>query len=111
MRAADYDDWVTDTQPETGRPTHGLNGDIRFGTNVTRRRHELSSMGIRVDRVSLWRRLEVTGQLEFDASVAEGAPGRGQRQRLAKKSSKRCARREIFTYWSKAAGIVREFLC
>jgi aspartate--ammonia ligase len=28
MRAADYDDWVADTQPETGRPTHGLNGDI-----------------------------------------------------------------------------------
>jgi aspartate--ammonia ligase len=28
MRAADYDDWITDTSKETGKPTHGLNGDI-----------------------------------------------------------------------------------
>jgi len=65
MRAADYDDWVTDTQPETGRPTHGLNGDILVWNHVTHRRHELSSMGIRVDRASLRRQLELTGQLEF----------------------------------------------
>ena len=65
MRAADYDDWVTDTQPETGRPTHGLNGDILVWNSLTRRRHELSSMGVRVDRASLRRQLEVTGQLGF----------------------------------------------
>jgi aspartate--ammonia ligase len=65
MRAADYDDWVTDTQPETGRPTHGLNGDILVWNHVTRRRHELSSMGIRVDPASLRRQLELTGQLDF----------------------------------------------
>jgi len=65
MRAADYDDWVADTQPETGRPTHGLNGDILVWNHVTHRRHELSSMGIRVDRASLRRQLELTGQLDF----------------------------------------------
>jgi aspartate--ammonia ligase len=65
MRAADYDDWVTDTQHETGRPTHGLNGDILVWNYVTRRRHELSSMGIRVDRATLQRQLEITGQLDF----------------------------------------------
>ena len=28
MRAADYDDWITDTSSQTNRDTHGLNGDI-----------------------------------------------------------------------------------
>jgi aspartate--ammonia ligase len=65
MRAADYDDWVTDTRPETGRPTHGLNGDILVWNHVTRRRHELSSMGIRVDGESLRRQLQLTAQLDF----------------------------------------------
>jgi len=46
-RAADYDDWVTDTRHETGKNTHGLNGDILVWNHVTRRRHELTSMGIR----------------------------------------------------------------
>lgn len=31
MRVADYDDGVADTQPATGRPTDGLNGDILYG--------------------------------------------------------------------------------
>src|SRR5262245_42653451 len=48
MRAADYDDWVTDTHDYTGQNTHGLNGDILVWNHVNRRRHELKSMGIRV---------------------------------------------------------------
>ena len=28
LRAADYDDWVTETMSADGRPMHGLNGDI-----------------------------------------------------------------------------------
>jgi aspartate--ammonia ligase len=65
MRAADYDDWVTDTSAETGFATHGLNGDILVWNPVTRRRHELSSMGIRVTKDTLRRQLEMSGQLDF----------------------------------------------
>jgi aspartate--ammonia ligase len=65
MRAADYDDWVTPTVSAQGRPTHGLNGDILVWNPVTRRRHELSSMGVRVDASSLRRQLELTGQLDW----------------------------------------------
>ena len=65
MRASDYDDWVTETRSDDGRPMHGLNGDILVWNPVTERRHELSSMGIRVDAKSLRRQLELSGQLEF----------------------------------------------
>jgi aspartate--ammonia ligase len=65
LRAADYDDWVTETVSADGRPMHGLNGDILVWNAVTRRRHELSSMGIRVDDISLRRQLEITGQLDW----------------------------------------------
>jgi aspartate--ammonia ligase len=65
LRAADYDDWVTETRSEDGRPMHGLNGDILVWNPVTRRRHELSSMGIRVDAASLHKQLEITKQLDF----------------------------------------------
>ncbi|PYX38798.1 MAG: aspartate--ammonia ligase, partial [Acidobacteria bacterium] len=65
MRAADYDDWVTDTSKETGNPTHGLNGDILVWNPVTQRRHELTSMGIRVTKDSLQRQLELSRQLDF----------------------------------------------
>jgi len=65
MRAADYDDWCTETQSIDGRPCHGLNGDILVWNPVTRRRHELSSMGIRVDATALKQQLELTGQLDF----------------------------------------------
>jgi aspartate--ammonia ligase len=65
MRAADYDDWVTETTSKDGRPMHGLNGDILVWNPVTRRRHELSSMGIRVDAASLKKQLEITNQLHF----------------------------------------------
>jgi aspartate--ammonia ligase len=65
MRAADYDDWVTNTHAETGRATHGLNGDILVWNPVTERRHELSSMGIRVNAESLKKQLEMSGQQDF----------------------------------------------
>jgi len=64
MRAADYDDWITDTSPVTGKDTHGLNGDILVWNPVTRRRHELSSMGIRVTAETLRAQLEQAGQLD-----------------------------------------------
>lgn len=65
MRAADYDDWVTETRSEDGRQMHGLNGDILVWNPVTKRRHELTSMGIRVNAASLKKQLEITGQLDF----------------------------------------------
>ncbi|HXE75302.1 MAG TPA: aspartate--ammonia ligase [Candidatus Xenobia bacterium] len=65
MRAADYDDWVTETVSEDGRPIHGLNGDILVWNPVTRRRHELSSMGIRVTAETLRKQLEMAGQLHY----------------------------------------------
>jgi aspartate--ammonia ligase len=65
LRAADYDDWVAETESVDGRPMHGLNGDILVWNPVTHRRHELSSMGVRVTKKSLVRQLELTGQLDF----------------------------------------------
>ena len=65
MRAADYDDWVTETIAPDGRLRHGLNGDILVWNPVTKRRHELSSMGIRVTRETLVRQLELTDQMDF----------------------------------------------
>jgi aspartate--ammonia ligase len=65
MRAADYDDWVTPTTSDDGRPAHGLNGDILVWNPVTKRRHELSSMGIRVTKETLRQQLEISGQLDF----------------------------------------------
>jgi aspartate--ammonia ligase len=65
LRAADYDDWVTETKSKDGRPMHGLNGDILVWNPVTRRRHELSSMGVRVNAESLRKQLEMSGQMDF----------------------------------------------
>ena len=65
MRAADYDDWVTETTSEDGRAMHGINGDILVWNPVTNRRHELTSMGIRVNAETLRKQLEITGQLDF----------------------------------------------
>ena len=65
MRAADYDDWITDTSAATGKPTHGLNGDILVWNHITKRRHELTSMGIRVTAQTLKLQLEHSGQLDF----------------------------------------------
>ena len=65
MRAADYDDWVTDTSGETGKDTHGLNGDILVWNPVTKRRHELTSMGVRVTKDTLVKQLELSGQMHY----------------------------------------------
>ena len=65
MRAADYDDWVTETRSDKGHVCHGLNGDILVWNPVTKRRHELSSMGVRVNPQSLKKQLELTNQLDF----------------------------------------------
>jgi aspartate--ammonia ligase len=64
MRAADYDDWITDTSRETGKDTHGLNGDILVWNYVTRRRHELTSMGIRVNAETLKHQLQMSNLLD-----------------------------------------------
>jgi aspartate--ammonia ligase len=60
MRAADYDDWITDTSKQTGKKTRGLNGDILVWNPVTKRRHELTSMGIRVTKDTLVQQLEMS---------------------------------------------------
>ncbi|KGI60757.1 aspartate--ammonia ligase [Prevotella sp. S7 MS 2] len=57
-RAPDYDDWST--MGENGMP--GLNGDILIWYPVLGRSFELSSMGIRVDKESLKRQLEIEGK-------------------------------------------------
>jgi aspartate--ammonia ligase len=59
-RAPDYDDWVT----PTGNGCKGLNGDILLWYPLLQRAFEISSMGIRVDRESLLKQLEIRGALE-----------------------------------------------
>jgi aspartate--ammonia ligase len=65
MRAADYDDWVTETVTKNGQVMHGLNGDILVWNPVTKRRHELTSMGVRVNAETLKTQLDMSGQLDF----------------------------------------------
>ncbi|OYD17104.1 aspartate--ammonia ligase [candidate division WOR-3 bacterium JGI_Cruoil_03_51_56] len=65
MRAADYDDWVTETVEKNGEMMHGLNGDILVWNPVTKRRHELTSMGIRVTKETLKVQLKMSGQEDF----------------------------------------------
>ncbi|NQV07067.1 aspartate--ammonia ligase, partial [bacterium] len=60
-RAADYDDWITDVTMHDGRPAHGLNGDILVWNPVTKRRHELTSMGVRVTKETLVKQMEMAG--------------------------------------------------
>ncbi|GHT74035.1 aspartate--ammonia ligase [Bacteroidia bacterium] len=56
-RAPDYDDWTTPTSP-----VHkGLNGDLILWNNVIESAFEISSMGIRVDKESLVRQLDLAG--------------------------------------------------
>lgn len=57
-RAPDYDDWST--VAENGKK--GLNGDILIWYPTLGHSFELSSMGIRVDKESLVRQLELEGQ-------------------------------------------------
>jgi len=64
MRAVDYDDWVTETQVD-GKTYHGLNGDILVWNPVTKRRHELTSMGVRVTADTLRKQCEMGDQLDF----------------------------------------------
>jgi aspartate--ammonia ligase len=73
-RAPDYDDWTT----PTGDGHFGLNGDILVWDSVLGHALELSSMGIRVDKESLLRQLEITGQqqrkeLYFHRRLLEGS--------------------------------------
>ncbi|MFH1463256.1 MAG: aspartate--ammonia ligase [Pseudomonadota bacterium] len=66
MRAADYDDWCTPTvKGPDGDQYYGLNGDILMWNFVTKRRHELSSMGIRVTKETLVQQLKETNQEHF----------------------------------------------
>lgn len=65
MRAADYDDWTTETITHNGEQYHGLNGDILVWNPVTKRRHELTSMGIRVTKETLKVQLKISGQEDF----------------------------------------------
>ncbi|MEN8125020.1 MAG: aspartate--ammonia ligase [Bacteroidota bacterium] len=65
MRAADYDDWITPTIVKNGEQMYGLNGDILVWNPVTKRRHELTSMGIRVTKETMKAQLELSNQLDF----------------------------------------------
>ena len=65
MRAADYDDWVTPTIEKNGIQMYGLNGDILVWNPVTKRRHELTSMGIRVTKDTMRQQLKISGQEDF----------------------------------------------
>lgn len=65
MRAADYDDWITPSTIINGEQMYGLNGDILVYNPVTKRRHELSSMGVRVTKDTLKAQLELSGQTDF----------------------------------------------
>ncbi len=62
MRAADYDDWISPTIKKNGKQFHGLNGDMLVWNPVTKRRHELTSMGIRVTKETLVHQLKESGQ-------------------------------------------------
>jgi len=65
LRAADYDDWATETIVKNGERYRGLNGDILVWNPVTNRRHELTSMGIRVTRETLKIQLTMSHQEDF----------------------------------------------
>jgi aspartate--ammonia ligase len=59
-RAPDYDDWSS--LNDDGH--YGLNGDIIFWNPAINAAFEISSMGIRVDKESMERQLEIIGCLE-----------------------------------------------
>ncbi|MBN1557377.1 MAG: aspartate--ammonia ligase [Lentisphaerae bacterium] len=72
-RAADYDDWITESAP--GKP--GLNGDILVWNPVLEAAFELSSMGIRVNADALREQLRLHGEADkigryFHRRVLEG---------------------------------------
>lgn len=57
-RAPDYDDWSTKNEEGFS----GLNGDILVWNPVLKESFELSSMGIRVDKIALQQQLKKSGQ-------------------------------------------------
>jgi aspartate--ammonia ligase len=57
-RAPDYDDWSTSTHGGF----KGLNGDILVWNPVLKSAFEISSMGIRVDKVAMETQLKITGK-------------------------------------------------
>jgi len=59
-RAPDYDDWTT----PTGEGRRGLNGDIFIWNPLLNCAFELSSMGIRVDKETMLKQLEIRGCTE-----------------------------------------------
>ena len=65
LRAADYDDWSTETLSADGRPMHGLNGDILVWNPVTTpaARADVGRHSRR--RESLRRQLELSGQTQL----------------------------------------------
>jgi len=72
-RAPDYDDWITEN--EDGY--RGLNGDLILWNPVLECPFELSSMGIRVDKESLLKQLELKNcmektQFQFHKSLLNG---------------------------------------
>lgn len=76
LRAADYDDWVICTKKESGKITKGLCGDILVWDKIREKSLELSSMGIRVDKESLTKQLEMCGlssrkEKEFHKGILE----------------------------------------
>lgn len=78
MRAADYDDWVTETITKDGETYHGINGDILVWNFVTKRRHELSSMGIRVNADTLKTQLEISNQMDLVSTPYHSAILKGE---------------------------------
>lgn len=60
LRAPDYDDWSTPNEDGF----IGLNGDLLVWNPILNRSMELSSMGIRVDRESMLRQLELCDRME-----------------------------------------------
>ncbi|MCP9612853.1 aspartate--ammonia ligase [Coprobacter tertius] len=73
-RAPDYDDWIS----HNSDGYTGLNGDIILWNQVLECPFELSSMGIRVDKESLLRQLDICGcpqrkNLEFHKALLDGS--------------------------------------
>jgi aspartate--ammonia ligase len=59
-RAPDYDDWIT----PTANGFKGINGDIMLWHPVLEIAFEISSMGIRVNKESLLKQLEISGKTD-----------------------------------------------
>ncbi|MFH2106703.1 MAG: aspartate--ammonia ligase [Candidatus Micrarchaeota archaeon] len=63
-RAPDYDDWATEWTDNKGKQQQGLNGDIVVWNPILECAFELSSMGIRVNPVSLVRQLMIRDAMD-----------------------------------------------